>query len=216
MTRTAYYEELKRLALLKRAEHKVVTSQLGLREVREIYKTEGITVDLRPLSSTIRAVYMCDDDDPSVLVNKKLPEEPRLFAMVHELKHHYCDREAITRGAIRCGDYNANQTIEIGAEVFAAEFIFPEAEFLDLTCSLQIREGNCSAEDVVRIKRSCQAKVSYTFLKKRLERLQFIEPGAFAKIQFQKLEEEIFGSPIYKQEWFKRARVRKAAGRRSL
>ena len=30
---------------------------------------------------------------------------------------------------IHCGDYDANEVIEKGAEVFAAEFIYPEAEF---------------------------------------------------------------------------------------
>ena len=77
MTRTAYYEELKSLAQQKRAEHQVITSQLGLREVREIYKAEGVTVDLRPLSSTIRAVYMCDDDDPSTRVQNSSYTERR-------------------------------------------------------------------------------------------------------------------------------------------
>ncbi len=211
MTRSDYYESLKQLARQKRDRHQVVTSALGLREVRAIYKAEGVTVDLRPLSVTIRAVYMCDDDDPSVLVNKKLPDEPRLFAMVHELKHHYCDRAAIEQGGLRCGDYNANQQIEIGAEVFAAEFIFPEAEFLQLIQSLGINGHGCSPEQIVEIKRACQAKVSYKFLRKRLEWFRIIEPGQFEKIQFQKLEEEIYGPPLYKQDWFKRARARKAA-----
>src|SRR5260370_37254308 len=120
MTRTEYYQKLKELARDKRKQYQVITSALGLREIRAIYKAEGITVDLRPLSATIRAVYMCDDDDPSVLVNKTLPEQPRLFAMAHELKHHYCDRDEIERGGLRCGDYNANQHIEIGPDGFPA------------------------------------------------------------------------------------------------
>lgn len=211
MTRTDYYQSLKDLARQKREQYHVVTTRFGLREVREIYKAEGVTVDLRPLSARIRAVYMCDDDDPSVLVNKKLPEEPRLFAMVHELKHHYCDRQAIEQGEIRCGDYNANEVIEIGAEVFAAEFIFPEAEFLMLTERLGLFSGHCSPEDMVTLKRTSETKVSYTFLKKRLERLQFIKHGEFDTVQFQKLEEALFGPPLYKQDWFKRARARKAA-----
>jgi Zn-dependent peptidase ImmA (M78 family) len=49
---------------------------------------------------------------------------PRLFALVHELKHHYIDQESIRGGELKCGDYNANQIIEKGAEVFAAEFIY--------------------------------------------------------------------------------------------
>ena len=211
MSRTVYYESMKRLATEKRTLYGVVTADLGLRQVRDIYKKGGVTVDLRPLSANIRAVYMCDDDDPSVLVNKKLPNEPRIFAMVHELKHHFCDRETITAGKIRCGDYNANEEIEIGAEVFAAEFIFPEVEFLELTKSLGLPKTNCSQEQVVELKRACPAKVSYSFLRKRLERFGFADKGSFDGVQFQKLEESIYGPPIYKQEWFKNARARKAS-----
>jgi Zn-dependent peptidase ImmA (M78 family) len=151
---------------------------------------------------------MCDDDDPSVLVNKSLPEEPRLFSLVHELEHHYTDRLLIEGSKIQCDDYNANQAIEVGAEVFAAEFIYPEAEFVSCLADLGVNLGSCTKEDVVRLKRACNAKVSYTFLRKRLERMGFAQPGAFAKVQFQKLEEEMFGVPIYKQPWFVQRRQR--------
>ena len=100
-------------------------------------------------------------------------------------------------GVIHCGDYDANELIEKGAEVFAAEFIYPEAEFegdldnLGLTVS--------QPADVVAFKRSCRARVSYRFICKRLERLQRISPGQFDGIQFQKLEEQIHGIPFYRQ-----------------
>jgi Zn-dependent peptidase ImmA (M78 family) len=198
----ANYEQLKNLARQKRLEYSVTTSGLGLKTVRKIYKAEGITIDAWKLPARIRAVYMCDDGDPSVLISRMLPKEPKLFSLVHELKHHYLDRDTIASGKIRCGDYNANQDVEIGAEVFAAEFIYPEREFLDCLSLLDIRHGKCTAEDVVRLKRACGAPVSYTFLRKRLERMGFVPQGHFAKIQFQKLEGQMFGLPIYKQPWF--------------
>ena len=49
MSRRAYYEDLKRLALEKRAEHRVQTGCFGLSEVRVIYKEEGIRIDHWPL-----------------------------------------------------------------------------------------------------------------------------------------------------------------------
>ena len=104
--------------------------------MRKIYKEEGIKIDHWKFGRTIRAVYMCDDGDPSVAVNESLPREPKLFSLVHELKHHYLDRSLIENGTIKCGDYNANELIEKTAEVFAAEFIYPEAEFLSLVDSL--------------------------------------------------------------------------------
>lgn len=213
MYRSQYYESMKALADEKRAAYGVATQSLGLQVVRGIYKNEGIVVDLWELPARIRGAYMCDDGDPSVLINKNLPKEPRLFAMVHELKHHYCDQNAIKNGKLQCGDYNANEVIEIGAEVFAAEFIFPEAEFLKLVQDEGIEAGKCTPEDVVDLKRACGAPVSYKFLQKRLEWFEVITPKQFAKVHFQKLEEELYGLPIYKQEWFKRRRAKKSARR---
>ena len=188
MFRSEYYAVMKALAAEKRAVYNVTTQ-------------EGVTIDLWDVPARIRGAYMCDDGDPSVLINRNLPKEPRVFAMVHELKHHYCDRRAIANGQIKCGDYNANEAIEIGAEIFAAEFIFPEAEFLRAVENEGIEAGKCMAEDVVSLKHSCGAPVSYKFLRKRLEWFEIIEPKRFAKVQFQKLEEQLYGLPIYKQEW---------------
>lgn len=206
MSRTAYYEAMKKLAGAKRKEFRLTTANLGLREVRRIYSAEGITVDLRRLSPKIRAAYMCDGADPCVLVNKNLPKTPRLFAMVHELKHHFCDRELLSNGGVRCGDYNANQVLEIAAEVFAAEFIYPEHEFLAFVNRLGIEAGEVEPQQIVELKRGCNATVSYKFLRKRLERFRYIEAGQFAKVQFQKLEESIYGVPLYKRSWFRARR----------
>jgi Zn-dependent peptidase ImmA (M78 family) len=62
---------------------------------------------------------MCADGDYSVAVQRTLPDEPKLFVLAHELKHHYVDQEKIANGVVHCGDYNRNEIIEIGAEVFA-------------------------------------------------------------------------------------------------
>src|SRR5687768_13197149 len=82
----AYYESLQKLARSKRAFYEVDTFGFGLREVREIYKEEGIKIDIWPhLPKKIKALYMCADGDYSVAVQKTLPDEPKLFALVHEL-----------------------------------------------------------------------------------------------------------------------------------
>jgi Zn-dependent peptidase ImmA (M78 family) len=197
---------MKQVAAEKRELYSITTGSLGLQKIRAVYKAEGILIDLWDASARIRAMYMCDDGDPSVLVNRKLPKIPKLFAMAHELKHHYCDQGALKNGEIRCGDYNANEVIEKAAEVFAAEFIFPESEFLACAESLGLERGKVTADDVVEIKRACGAQVSYKFLQKRLEWFQFIESGEFAKVKFQNLEETIYGLPIYRQPWFRARR----------
>ncbi len=132
-------------------------------------------------------------------------------ALVHELKHHFTDISILQGGQLKCGDYNANHLIEKSAEVFAAEFIFPEVEFLARTQEMGIQRMLCSPEDVVRLKRSCNASVSYTFLRKRLVRLGHAQEATFAKIKSTKLEESMFGEPIYKQDWFRARRKVKSS-----
>ncbi|HEY1805731.1 MAG TPA: ImmA/IrrE family metallo-endopeptidase [Terracidiphilus sp.] len=197
MSRDAYFEELKALAREKRNLHRVNTAAFGLREIRKIYRVERIRIDYWPLPSKIKAIYMCADGDYSVALQRNLPDEPKLFALTHELKHHYRDQETITGGMIHCGDYNANELIEKGAEVFAAEFIYPEDEFAEDIRWLGVTQWK--PEDVVRFKRGhCKAKVSYKFICKRLERLNLIVRGQFDRIHFRKLEDSIFGVPFHR------------------
>jgi len=201
------YDEVRILAQNKRDLYGVKTDTLNLNVLRKIYREEGIKIDHWKFGWTIRAVYMCDDGEPSVAVNKSLPREPKLFSLVHELKHHYLDRNLIENGTIKCGDYNANELIEKTAEVFAAEFIYPEAEFLSLVDSFQIQKGKCTKEQVVDLKRASSACISYQFLQKRLIRLGFAPAAGFEKVQFTKLEEEMYGTPIYKKQWFRAKRA---------
>jgi len=203
MSRNTYYEDLKQLARQKRAKYKVDTSAFGLRELRRIYKAEGIRIDHWPLSRKIKALYMCDDGDCSVALQKTLPDEPKLFALVHELKHHYRDRDSLGAGGLRCGDYGANELIEKGAEVFAAEFIYPESEFENDVETFG--RPITTAEAIVDFRRACPAKVSYRFICKRLERMGIIGVGQFDKVQFQKLEEKIYGVPFYKRRMRRKA-----------
>jgi Zn-dependent peptidase ImmA (M78 family) len=202
MTRDEYFEGLKALAREKRKYHAVRTDSFGLREIRKIYKKEGIRIDPWPLPAKIKGVYMCANNDFSVAVQRTLPDEPKLFVLAHELKHHYVDQEKIANGVVHCGDYNRNELIEIGAEVFAAEFIYPEHEFAEMVKTSGVAAW--SPEDVVRLKRRTPAKISYMFVQKRLERLGVVERGAFAAVRFKKLEEQMFGMPGWKTRMMRR------------
>jgi Zn-dependent peptidase ImmA (M78 family) len=207
MDKRQYYARMRELARKKRQEYSVDTSAFGVREVRSIYRMENITVDIRKLPSCLKAIYVLTDEGASVAVRKDLPDQPKIFALVHELKHHWVDHDLIRTDPFTCGDYNANELQEKGAEVFAAEFIYPEQEFLD---DIGACNGTTwTAEDIVRFRREhCRAKVSFTFIRKRLERAGLILPDQFVGIKFQKLEEEMYGVPFYRQPWF-RGRQRK-------
>ena len=54
---------------------------VGLQKIREVYKTERIAEDLWKTSHKMRAIYRCDGGDPSVLVNRSLPAQPRLLVI---------------------------------------------------------------------------------------------------------------------------------------
>lgn len=109
-----------------RDRHKEAEPQRGRRHLSVRY--EGIRIDSWNLPGTkIRACYFADGE-PSVMVRKDLPREPKLFALVHELKHHYVDRESILNGEHRCGAYNENELIEKGADVFAASLYIQTAK----------------------------------------------------------------------------------------
>lgn len=208
----AKYDAVIELAKAKRFQHSVSTSALNLLTIRRIYKVEGVRIDKWNFGSKIRAVYMFEDGDASVAIKDGMPREPTIFSLVHELKHHFVDRELIQGGKLKCGDYNANEAIEIAAEVFAAEFIYPEDEFLACVAGLGIQMGGCTPEDVVHLKRTCNAPVSYQFLSKRLLRLGFAQAGILNRIKFQNLEEKMFGVPFYKSPWFKAKRKAKSEG----
>lgn len=209
MSRSEFYQEMRQLAQEKRAQYDIHSESLNLTKVRGIYKEEGIRIDSwDPKGKKIKAAYFCDENGISVLINKKLPPVPKLFAMVHELKHHFTDQDEIKGGHIKCGDYNVNELGEKGAEVFAAEFIYPESEMRQLCYELGIATGTCTPEKIVEFKRSCPPNVSYQFLTKRFYWFGFIS-DEYKSVQFQKLEEKIYGVPLYKQPWFKKHRARK-------
>ncbi len=197
MSGSEYYQEMSELAKQKRLEHNLTTAQIGLAKVRELYKQEGIEIHTtrRPVRN-LKAAYFNDKNGCDVLLNMSLPQAPRLFAMVHELKHHYKDRDKL--GCLCVEVTETSPIIEIGAEVFAAEFIFPLHEFEQHLVQCGVT-GSITPEDVVHLMYRSPAQVSYQFMQKCLERLGLIAKGQFKHIQFHNLHKQIYGSPHYRQ-----------------
>ncbi len=197
MNRSAYYQNMKELARATRAKYGLTTPRVQRSHLRDIYREEGIRIDLWPHRlREVRGAYFNDDLGPTVMLVKGLPEDPMVFTMAHELKHHLVDRDL---SVACCSDRNANEHIEIGAEIFAAELIFPEQEFLELLAAKGVPPGNCSAEIIVHLKHDTRTTLSYTGLAKRATFLGLAAAGSFTRIQWKKLEEEIFGEPLYKK-----------------
>lgn len=206
MSRHAYYEKMKELARQVRADSGLTTPRVLKSDLRRIYRKEKIRIDLWPHFTGLRGAYFNDEDGPAVVISSKLPDDPRVFTMAHELKHHLVDRNL--RLAF-CDVGNQNEEIEIGAEVFAAEFIFPEGDFAKFLEEMGIRKGHCVAENLVHVKRQTRTTLSYAGLAKYAVRLGFAPQSAVDGVKWKKLEEELFGEPDYKRI----QRYRKARGR---
>ncbi|MBI4167592.1 MAG: ImmA/IrrE family metallo-endopeptidase [Candidatus Aenigmarchaeota archaeon] len=197
MKRSEYYEELKELARNIRAEYKLTTPKVLLSDLRRIYKAYGIRVDLWPHKlKNLRGAYFGDDLGPTVMLAKRLPKEPRIFTMAHELKHHLVDRD---KGYSYCDPSNQSEPIEIGAEVFAAELIFPDSDFIEVMGETSVGLNECKPETIVHLKHKTGTTMSYAGLVKKAEFLGYAVPGILQGIKYKKLEEELFGEPLYKK-----------------
>lgn len=205
MTRTAYYASLKDLAHRIRTEHGLKTGRVTLSDMRRIYKANQLKVKLwhQPLRN-IRGAYVNDELGAEVMINGKLPVEQRIFTMAHELKHHLVDQDRAFQ--IEGPD---DDPLEIGAEIFAAELIFPEANFAEELAAMGVTRENFTAEAIVRLKHETGTTLSFTALGKRAEFLGLAPKGALAKVAWKKLNEQLYGEPVYKR--IQRYRAIKAA-----
>lgn len=203
MSRSEYYEKMKVLARETRAKYGLSTPKVSKSDLRRIYKDQSIRIDLWAHKlRKLRGAYFNDESGVTVLIVKGLPDDPTIFTLAHELKHHLADRDL---PVACCEGDPRNEVIEIGAEIFAAEFIFPEDDFLRLLGEMGVTHGKCTAESLVRLKRQTQTTLSYTGLAKRAEFMGLAPCGSLAKVSWKKLEEKIFGEPLYKR--FRRGRA---------
>ena len=195
---------MKTLAREIRTKFGLNTPRVLRSHLRNIYKDYGIKIDLWPIRDKqpskfrkLRGAYFNDEMGPTVMVNRNLPEDPRVFTMAHELKHHLVDRNL---SISYCGQDNETTLVEISAEVFAAELIYPDADFISDLIRIGVGRGNCKDTDLARLKHETQTTLSYTGLAKRAVFFQFAPKGAFDKVQWQKVEEGLYGTPFYKKK----------------
>ena len=165
-------------------------------DLRRVYKQYGIAIDYWPHKlRNVRGAFFDDHLGPSVIVAKALPRDPKAFTLAHELKHFLVDRGSTI--ALCHGD-NEGTRVEIGAEVFAAEYLFPERDFVEILEGSGIRRETLAPEDLVHLKRKTDTTLSYTGLAKRAEFLGYCPKGALVNVKWKKLEERLYGEPLYK------------------
>jgi Zn-dependent peptidase ImmA (M78 family) len=198
--RYEYYENLKSLARGVREHHGLSGPRVLKSDLRRIYKAEGIQLDYWPYPlKGLRGAYFNDQHGKSVMIAKEMPVDPTVFTMAHELKHHLVDSDL---GVIKCMDKTICEPIEIGAEVFAAEFLFPEQVFVELMSQLGVQPGRCTAEDIVRLKHESKTTLSYAGLVKRAEWLKYAEKDTLPRSGLRSLELQMYGVPFYRRRTF--------------
>jgi Zn-dependent peptidase ImmA (M78 family) len=115
-----------------------------------------------------------------------MPDEPTIFTMAHELKHHLVDSKA---GTVLCRSDEQRRRIEIGAEVFAAEFIYPEKDFVyDLFRLLRGMPQSINPETLVELKRKTETTLSYAALAKRSVLLKLADEITFRDVRWGEAE----------------------------
>jgi Zn-dependent peptidase ImmA (M78 family) len=201
VTRSEYYEQCRQKAREIREKHGLASPRLLISELKRICKAEGITkIEYRPFKSNrLRGAYFNDDVAITVVINGKLIRlsDPKVFTLAHELKHHLMDD---VTGVSFCGDDNEKEMIEIGAEIFAAELIYPESDFAEHMEARGLRVGGaCEPAELVHIKQATQTTLSYAGLAKRAVFLEYAPAGAFDGVKWTILEEQLYGVPIYKR-----------------
>jgi hypothetical protein len=188
-----YYEDLKALARQVRAEHGLRSPRVLPRDLMKIYDQYGITIDLWPYRfRNLRGAFINDRLGMTVMLAKGLPQDPMVFTMAHELKHFFRDRDL---GISYCDRSNLNKSLEVGAEIFAAELLFPDRDFVAYMNMLGIRRDQCLPKTLIHLKQKTGTTLSYAGLAIKAERLGFAPAHSLTTIKTWRKLEAVYGDP---------------------
>jgi Zn-dependent peptidase ImmA (M78 family) len=188
---TSYYNDLKQLARQVRAENGLKFPRVLPSDLRKIYFKNGIEIDVWPYRlRNLRGAFICDDLGTTVMLAKGLPQDPLAFTMAHELKHFYRDRNL---GISYCDQSNIHKALEIGAEIFASEFLFPDKDFVDHMGRMRIRRDQCLPKTLIDLKHTTRTTLSYAGLAIKAERLHFAPPQSLTKVKTWRKLERLYG-----------------------
>jgi Zn-dependent peptidase ImmA (M78 family) len=186
-----YYEDLRQLARQVRAENGLSSPRVLPGDLMRIYAKYGIIVDEWPYRFRhLRGAFINDHLGTTVMVAKGLPRDPMVFTMAHELKHFFRDREL---GIYYCDQSNLNKSLEIGAEIFAAELLFPDRDFVAYMTKMEIRRDQCLPKTLIQLKRQTGTTLSYAGLAIKAERLGFAPSHSVTTIKTWRRLEALYG-----------------------
>ena len=180
MIRPDYYD-VKVLARQVRAENGLTSPRVSTTDLKRIYAKYDIQLDLWPYKlKNLRGAFVSDHYGTSVMLAQSLPQDPMAFTMAHELKHFLTDQDLQVSF---CDLSNLNREIEIRAEVFAAEMLFPDQYFVEYMARTGIKRRQCTPETLVRLKQETRTTLSYAGLSIKAERLGYSLPGTVTKVK---------------------------------
>jgi Zn-dependent peptidase ImmA (M78 family) len=189
-----YYDDLKRLARQVRAENGLTSPRVLPSDLRNIYFRNGIEIDLWPYRfRNLRGAFINDHLGTTVMLAKGLPRDPLAFTMAHELKHFFRDRDL---GVSYCDQSNVSKTLELGAEIFASELLFPDQDFVEHMEEMGIRRDQCLPRTLVWLKHKTKTTLSYAGLAIKAERLRFAPIDSLTKVRTWRKFEEIYASGV--------------------
>ena len=192
MNAKAYYEDLKQLARQVRAENGLNSPRVLPSDLRRIYFKHGIEIDVWPYRfRNLRGAFISDNLGNTVMLARGLPQDPLVFTMAHELKHFFRDRNL---GISYCDQSNASKTLEIGAEIFASELLFPDRDFIREMERMGVRENECLPRNLVRLKQKTRTTLSYAGLAIKAERLRFAPIGSLTKVKTWRKFEQLYAA----------------------
>ena len=181
MNTQEYYEDLKQLAREVRAEHGLTSPRVLPSDLMRIYDCYGIEIDQWPYRfRNLRGAFINDHIGPTVMLAKGLPQDPMVFTMAHELKHFFRDRDL---GISYCDQSNLNKSLEVGAEIFAAELLFPDRDFMSHMNAMGIRRDQCLPKTLIQLKRKTGTTLSYAGLAIKAERLGYAPSHSLTTIK---------------------------------
>jgi Zn-dependent peptidase ImmA (M78 family) len=189
-----YYEDLRRLARQVRAENGLSSPRVLASDLMRIYAKHGIVVDEWPYRlKHLRGAFINDHLGTTVMLAKGLPQDPMVFTMAHELKHFFRDRDL---GISYCDQSNLNKSLEVGAEIFAAELLFPDRDFSAHMNTMGVRRDQCLPKTLIQLKRKTGTTLSYAGLAIKAERLGFAPAHSLTTIKTWRRLEALFSAPV--------------------
>jgi len=181
-----YYVELKELARQVREHYALTSPRIRCSDLRKIYRAQGIELILWPGKvRNVRGAYFNDEWGVAVMVMKELPEGPLVFTMAHELKHHLVDSDLKPYPRWR---FDQPNPIEVGADLFAAELIYPEKAFEFDLGRMGRRVGDGPLDVLLRLKKKTGASLPHRIFRERAVLMGFAPASLFRMSSWLKLE----------------------------